>query len=89
LEHIIEWRGKPPSIRCGNGPVKVDDDQFIHCRPEEIKQRKVAGNWEGDLIAGSKNQSCIGTLVERATAYLILSKMKRKSALNVRMGFEK
>jgi len=40
------------------------------------------------LIAGSKNQSCIGTLVERTTGYLILSKMKSKSALNVRLGFE-
>jgi IS30 family transposase len=66
----------------------VDDDQFIHCRPEEIEERKIAGHWEGDLIAGSKNQSCIGTLVERTTGHLILSKMKSKSALNVRLGFE-
>jgi len=65
----------------------VDDDQFIHCRPDEIKERKVAGHWKGDLIAGSKNQSCIGTLVERATGYFILSKIKSKSALNVRLGF--
>jgi len=54
----------------------VNDDQFIHCHPDEIKERKVAGHWEGDLIAGSKNQSCIETLVESATGYLILSKMK-------------
>lgn len=79
----------PRGFKTSNySSVKVDHDQFIHCRPEEITERKVAGHWEGDLIAGSKNQSCIGTLVERTTGYLILSKMKSKSALNVRMGFE-
>jgi len=82
-------RGPRGSKSINYSSVKVNDDQFIHCRPEEIKERKVAGHWEGDLITGSKNQSCIGTLVERATAYLILSEMKRKPALNLRVGFEK
>jgi len=82
-------RGPRGSKSSNYNSVKVDDDQFIHCRPDEITERKIAGHWEGDLIAGSKNQSCIGTLVERATGYLILSKMKSKSALNVRLGFEK
>lgn len=81
-------RGPRGSKSSNYNSVKVDDDQFIHCRPEEIEERKMAGHWEGDLIAGSKNQSCIGTLVERTTGYLILSKMKSKSALNVRLGFE-
>ena len=35
------------------------------------------------------NKSCIGTLVERKTGYLILSKMDSKSAQSVREGFEK
>ena len=81
-------RGPRGSKSSNYNSVKVDDDQLIHCRPEEIEERKVAGHWEGDLIAGSKNPSCIGTLVERTTGYLILSKMKSKSALNVRLGFE-
>jgi len=54
----------------------------------KIQERKVAGHWEGDLIAGSKNQLCIGMLIERATGYLIASKMKSMSALNVRLGIE-
>ena len=58
-------RGPRGSKSSNYSSVKVDDDQFIHCRPEEIKQLKVAGHWQGDLIAGSKNQSCIRTLVEQ------------------------
>jgi IS30 family transposase len=82
-------RGPRGSKSSNYNSVKVADDQFIHCRPEDIEERKVPGHWEGDLIAGSKNQSCVGTLVERSTGYLILSKMKSKSAENVRLGFEK
>ncbi len=43
----------------------------------------IAGYWEGDLITGSQNKSCVGTLVERTSGYLVLSKMNSKSALNV------
>jgi IS30 family transposase len=47
-------------------PVLIDH------RPAVARDRDRCGDWEGDLIVGAGSRSAIGTLVDRASRYLLL-----------------
>ncbi|HUD42373.1 MAG TPA: IS30 family transposase, partial [Dokdonella sp.] len=60
--------------------------RIVH-RPEEIAERTLPGHWEGDLIKGAFNRSCVGTLVERKTRFVVLCRMEGCTAQDALEGF--
>lgn len=81
-------RGPRGTRQSNYSSLKIASEQLIANRPESVNSREIAGHWEGDLIVGAMNQSCVGTLVERKTGFVLLAKMEGKSAQQVREGFE-
>lgn len=66
------------------GKIKISNP--IELRPEEANNRSVIGHWEGDTVAGKTGSSCLITLTDRHSRYLLAKKVTKKTASFVRDG---
>ena len=76
-----------PRARGQDRRGQIPDMVSLHVRPPEIEDRLIPGHWEGDLIKGARNQSSVGTLVERSSRLVLLARMDGATADTAFAGF--
>ena len=79
--------GRGIGRKPGGGSAIVPESLKILHRPEEVDARLIPGHWEGDMIKGASNRSSVGTLVERKTRFVVLSRMQGNGAEAALEGF--
>ena len=53
-------------------------------RPPEANNRERIGDWEGDTVLGRRSRSCLATLVDRKSRYLLCKKCPDRKSHNIR-----
>lgn len=62
---------------------KITISQPLSERPESANERKDLGHWELDTVAGKAGHSCVVTMVDRNSRYVLISKAAKKSSIFV------
>lgn len=69
-----------------NSPPKAEgrgSKEQISKRPSEAADRAIPGHWEGDLVIGGDSKSCLITLIERRSRFLLMSRLCSHDAQSV------
>ena len=78
--------GRRRATAASAGGFVPEQLRIVH-PPEDIAHRLMPGHWEGDFIKGAFNRSAVGTVVERHTRFVVLSKMDGCTAQDALEGF--
>ena len=57
---------------------------MIHERPIEANKREIIGHWEADTMAGITGSSCLVTLTDMSSRYLLAERISKKKATFVK-----
>ena len=78
---LLRHRGKTRHTKShqeNRGRIRIS--YSIHDRPQIINDRERIGDWEADTVMGKTGKSCLVTLVDRKTGYLLCGKVPKKKS---------
>ena len=84
----LRRRGKR-QVKSTTNCATIHPIHTIHERPLIVEQKLRFGDWEGDTVYGAKGKSCLVTLVERKSKFVLAVKCKNRNASNIRKAFAK
>ena len=87
LRHSGKKYNRRSSGKAGRGciPNRID----IKERPSIVEKKTRIGDWEGDTIIGVEHQGAILTLVDRKSKYILMEKLRSKSAKEVVLAIKR
>jgi IS30 family transposase len=74
-------RRKKKGVGRKERKTKIPNRIPIEIRPPVVDNRSRFGDWEGDTMVSRKSSAALNSLVERKSRLLLLTKLKRKGAL--------
>ena len=81
-------RGKK-YVRRDSSYNSIQPDRIIPEWPEEIRQRKRVGDWEGDTVLGGVGKGLLVTLVDRNSRYVRIGLLAHKTAEETRQEIQR
>lgn len=83
----LKCRKRRKRYRSKDSRGRLAGKLMIQDRPEVINTREAIGHWEIDTVMGKGSKSCIVTLVERMTGYLMIGLLGSRTVkeLNARV----
>lgn len=76
-------KGRKPRSKLPSRKRPWLEGAEFSARPAEAEDRAIPGHWEGDLVVGSDQKSCLITLVERRSRFLLMSRLLSRDAQTV------
>lgn len=79
----LRRKGKPKRSAL-DGRGVFSEAPRIHDRPIEAEKRSELGHWEADTVIGAQGKTCLVTLVDRKSRFLLAEKTPKKDAQSVK-----
>lgn len=67
-----------------DGRGQFNDAPRIHDRPISAEKRSEIGHWEADTVIGAQGKTCLVTLVDRKSRFLLAKKAPKKDSKSVK-----